>query len=76
MNCPLCKSKMIKDTTTLTFNIEDNQILVVKNVPALICEQCGEEFIDIQVTKNIEEQVKKAVADGINMGFLNYYLAA
>ena len=76
MNCPLCKSTMIEGTSVLTFKMESTQILVIKNVPALICDQCGEEFVTSQTSKNVEIQVNKAVADGISMGFLSYTLAA
>ena len=76
MNCQLCKSKMVEETTVLTFKMEGSQILVIKDVPALICDQCGEEFVDIQTSRNVEKQVNKAVADGISMGFLSYYIAA
>lgn len=76
MNCPLCKSKMIEGTTVVTFKMESTQILVIKNVPALICDQCGEEFVNLQTSKNVEKQVNKAVDDGISMGFLSYTMAA
>ena len=76
MDCPLCKTKMVEGTTVLTFKMEGTQILVIKDVPALICEQCGEEFVDLQISKNVEKQVNKAVADGISMGFLSYDKAA
>ena len=76
MNCPLCKSKMIEGTTVLTFKMESTQILVIKDVPALICDQCGEEYVNLQTSKNVEKQVNKAVADGIRMGFLSYNMAA
>jgi YgiT-type zinc finger domain-containing protein len=67
---------MIEGTTVVTFKMESTQILVIKNVPALICDQCGEEFVNLQTSKNVEKQVNKAVDDGINMGFLTYTMAA
>jgi len=67
---------MVEGTTVLTFKMESSQILVIKDVPALICDQCGEEFVNLQTSKNVEKQVNKAVADGISMGFLSYTLAA
>lgn len=76
MNCPVCKSNMIKNKTLLTFNMKNDQILVIKDVPALVCEQCGEEFIDLETSRLVEKQVKKAVDDGLSMGFLNFNLAA
>lgn len=76
MTCPVCKSNMLPGKTVLTFKMENEQILVIKDVPALICEQCGEEFIDLETSKNVERQVNKAIQNGISMGFLNYSNAA
>ena len=76
MNCPNCKMELKSGTTVLTFNMGSNRILVVKDVPALICEQCGEESLDLEVSKNVEKQVEKALLDGISMGFIDYYAAA
>ena len=76
MNCPNCKIELKNGRTVLTFNMGSNRILVVKDVPALICEQCGEESLDLEVSKNVEKQVEKALLDGISMGFIDYYAAA
>ncbi len=76
MNCLVCKTELRKGTTVLTFNMGSNRILVVKDVPALICDQCGEESIDLDVSKNVEKQVEKALSDGISMGFIDYNAAA
>jgi YgiT-type zinc finger domain-containing protein len=67
---------MNEGTTVLTFKMGDGQILIIKDVPALICEQCGEEYIDLQISKNVEKQVNKAIANGISIGVLSYNLAA
>jgi len=76
MKCPNCKVELKSGTTVLTFSMEANRILVVKDVPAMICEQCGEESLDLEVSKNVEMQVEKALSDGISMGFIDYYAAA
>lgn len=76
MNCFVCQSRMKRSVSILTFKIDSNRILVIKDVPALICEQCGEESIDLQTSKNVEKQVNKAVSDGIRMGFIDYNSAA
>jgi YgiT-type zinc finger domain-containing protein len=67
---------MVEGTTVVTFKMGSATILVVRNVPALVCDQCGDEFVDLQTSKNIESQVNKAVDDGITMGFLSYTMAA
>lgn len=76
MKCSLCRSELIESKTVLTFQMDSNKIIVVKDVPALVCEQCGEESLDLQTSKNVEKLVHKAVADGISMGFIEYSYAA
>jgi len=76
MKCTYCKSDLKKGTTTLTFQMEPNQIVVVRDVPAWICEQCGEESVDMSVSKKVEKQVEKALSDGIRMGFIDFNHAA
>jgi YgiT-type zinc finger domain-containing protein len=76
MKCPFCKFSLKQGTTVLTFQINPTQIVVVKGVPALICEQCGEESVDLETAKIVEKQVEKAIADGIQMGFIDFNHAA
>jgi len=76
MNCPYCKSELKEGKTALTFQMGEGRIIVVKDVPALICEQCGEESINLENSKVVERLVQKAVADGITMGFIEYNNAA
>lgn len=53
-----------------------NRIVVVRDVPAWICDQCGEESVDINISKKVEKQVEKALSDGIRMGFIDFNHAA
>lgn len=76
MKCPFCSGQFKKGATALTFQMDSNRIVVVRDVPALICEQCGEETIDMEVAKIVEKQVEKALSDGIRMGFIDYNTAA
>lgn len=76
MNCYYCKSELKEGTTALTFQMSEGRVIVVKDVPALICKQCGEESINLENSKVVERLVKKAIADGITMGFIQYNNAA
>lgn len=42
--CPMCSGAKQRGTTTFTVDYTDG-VLVVRNVPATICSQCGEEWI-------------------------------
>ena len=76
MKCEICKGKLKKGKTVLTFQMDENRIIVVKDVPALICEECGEESIELKDSRIVERLVQKALSDGITMGFIQYNEAA
>jgi YgiT-type zinc finger domain-containing protein len=77
MKCPLCGGIMESGTTSLVFNTDGGQrTIVVLNVPALICTQCGDEFIPAENARRVETIVHKSEKDGLRMGFLNYSQAA
>ena len=53
MKCVICKHGETREgTTTVTFD-RDGMTLVVKDVPARICTNCGEDYVDEQVTREI-----------------------
>ena len=53
MKCVICKHGQTKEgTTTVTFE-RDGLILVVKEVPARICTNCGEDYVYEQVSHEI-----------------------
>ena len=76
MHCPTCESRMVTGKTTLTFDKGPEQTIVIKEVPAQVCEQCGETYIDLDISKQVEKLVIKAQKDGIKMGFLSFQPAA
>ena len=53
MKCIICKHGDMKEgTTTVTFE-RDGMTLVVKDVPARICTNCGEDYVDEQIATEI-----------------------
>jgi YgiT-type zinc finger domain-containing protein len=46
MKCEICNHGEIHEgTTTVTFD-RDGMTLVVKDVPAQVCSNCGEDYVD------------------------------
>jgi YgiT-type zinc finger domain-containing protein len=76
MNCPLCKGEMVKSKTNLPYEIGEDRLLVIKDVPAILCRQCGDYFIEIQVARVVERIIEAADKDGVMLGFLKYREAA
>jgi YgiT-type zinc finger domain-containing protein len=54
--CPLCDGSFKKGMTTVTIDSGDS-LVVLRNVPAMICSSCGEEYIEDNVMKAIEQKV-------------------
>lgn len=76
MICPLCKGNVTEGKTNVTYGMGDDHILVISQVPAKVCDQCGEIFIDIRIVRQIEVMVENARKDGVTHGFLKYRQAA
>jgi YgiT-type zinc finger domain-containing protein len=76
MKCPLCKSGMKPSFTSLPYEIGDDRIVVIRNVPAIVCRQCGEFFIEIPIVRIVEKIVSSAKENGIMLGFVQYKQAA
>ena len=76
MRCPICESNMTDGKTTLTFKRGHDHTIVVKEIPAQICSQCGESFIDLSISEQVETFIHKAENNGLKMGFLEFHPAA
>ena len=56
MNCLLCKGNLENKNTTFMVEL-DNCIIIIKNVPSMVCRQCGEVTYSNEVAKQIEKLV-------------------
>jgi len=57
--CPLCGGEKEPGTTTFTVDLSFG-VLVVRDVPALVCSQCGEAWIEDEVAAKLEALVADA----------------
>ena len=53
MKCFYCKGDMEKQLTNYIADLE-NCIIIIKNVPSLVCTQCGEKYYGNNTMKKIE----------------------
>ena len=61
MNCVICKhGEAVPSKITVTLNL-DSLTLVVKEVPALVCDNCGEEYVDEDVSSQLLETAEEAL---------------
>lgn len=57
MKCPICGGKFKKETITQNEHWE-GQLYVFYNVPALVCENCGDVSFEGEIIEKMEEIIK------------------
>ncbi len=58
--CSVCQGELEKRPGTFTSWIDD-RLVVIENVPALVCKQCGETYYE----PDIVERIQKLVWSGV-----------
>ena len=58
-HCPLCGGDKQPGTTTFAVDLKFG-VVVVTEVPALVCTQCGDAWIDDPVAAKLEDRVTEA----------------
>jgi YgiT-type zinc finger domain-containing protein len=75
MKCVVCKkgeTKIGKATVTLD---KDGTTLVFKGVPARVCTNCGEEYVDGKVAARLLKSATQAARSGIQVEIRQYSAA-
>lgn len=73
--CPLCGGKKSEGSTTFTADLGFG-VVVVRNVPASVCEQCGEDWIDNETMISLESIVEDAKENKSEIEMVPYRKAA
>ena len=72
MKCVICKlGETKKGTVTVTLERGETTVLI-KNVPADICENCGEYYLTEETSERILKQAKSAVTNNAEVEILRY----
>jgi hypothetical protein len=53
----------------------DGTTLVIKNVPADICANCGEEYVNAETTELLLKTAEEAVRSGVKVSVRDYVAA-
>lgn len=76
MNCVICKNGNTKPGL-VTFTLERGNVIVVfKNVPAMVCENCGDFYLTTETTKLLMEKAAKTIEKGVEFEIINLQPAA
>ncbi len=76
MSCFFCKGDLVESTTKFIVDL-GSCVVIVKNVPAMVCKQCGEASFDNDVAKQLE-RIVSAVKNSImsEVAIVEYSTAA
>lgn len=55
-HCAFCGHKHLAVKTTRYIHQQDEELLIVDDVPCLECDYCGEQYFDVAVLKAIEAE--------------------
>lgn len=76
--CPICGGNKIEMETSFTVDFQTG-VVVIRNVPATVCSQCGEEWLSNEVTEKLENIVSEAKKQKLEIyikKFQDYSLAS
>ena len=75
MTCTVCGQKNVADgLITLMFEREGT-VVVIKEVPGLVCQNCGEEYVPDETATHALESAEAAVSSGESVKVLHYEAA-
>jgi YgiT-type zinc finger domain-containing protein len=69
--CYFCGGRLQPGVTTLPFVVE-SRVIIIKQVPAEICAQCGEAILRSEVAEEVDRLLKQARQSGYEVSILTY----
>ena len=76
MKCVICKNGETKEGFTTVTLEKNGSTIVFKEVPAQICDNCGEKYIDSSITKELLKRARTIVKNGVEVDIRKYETAA
>jgi YgiT-type zinc finger domain-containing protein len=72
MTCAICKHGNL-ETGSVTVTLERaSALLIFKNVPARVCDTCGEEFVSSEVNRALLRQAEEELRRGVKLEMLEF----
>lgn len=59
--CYFCKTGELKKKKVDIVRYWGKELIVLNEVPALVCQQCGEKYFEAKVSKKIDERIQSAL---------------
>ncbi len=75
MKCTICKNGETENGFTSVTFTKEKFVVVIQNVPAMICENCGESYVDENTTKELLKTAEEAFRNGVIIDVREYKAA-
>jgi len=71
MNCSICREGECKAGVTEELFNKKGKLIVLKNLPAMICENCGAKFFSEETSKLILKNLDEAAKSNAEFEIIN-----
>jgi YgiT-type zinc finger domain-containing protein len=72
MNCVICKTGQISAGTAVVTLQRGETTVVIKNVPADVCDNCGEYYLSDEMAERVLELGESAVKKGVEVEVMRW----
>ena len=66
MKCLICKHTHMKEGTTILPIERGNAILLITDIPAQVCANCGEPYLDEDTARDVQELANETLTGEIS----------
>jgi YgiT-type zinc finger domain-containing protein len=73
MNCIVCRfgTVEVNQRTTMTFERE-GKLFIIKNVPASVCDSCGEAYFDQTTSHQVLAMARHSFSEGLELSVVTW----
>ena len=75
MQCIICKQGTTHPGAATVTLQRNGTTVVFKNVPALVCDTCAEEYVSEEITRQLLSEAERAVEAGVQVE-IRHFVAA
>ena len=72
MKCAICRNGTTREGLVTVFLERNGSTLVFKDVPAGVCDNCGEEFVSSTTNRRLLELAEDAIRRGVSLELMKY----
>lgn len=73
MSCIVCRFGTVEENqrTTMTFDRE-GKLFIIKNVPASVCDSCGEAYFDQNTSHQVLAMARHSFSEGLELSVITW----